>query len=626
MFPVENEYKSFLNKHGGSSNAATGMLSTVYKFNVNSQSFRPALERFSHFFKTPLFREDAIAREVLAVDSEDSKNRILDNRRMLQVMKSLMVPICAYSKFSTGNVNTLTQGDAVGNAGRVREVMRSFHSKHYKPHAMALSLVGPQSMEELTQLAQEMFSDIEGSNSAVEETSNWASPISAVKTIPTETEQSTLTDFHAYPYKESGIVVRVRPVKDTRDISITWGLPPTKELYRSNPCRLLSFLLSHKGPGSLFALLQDKSWATSSSGGIRTEFEDFSIFEMSVSLTPEGLEHWEQVTQLVYDYINIVESASVDELLRIWEEIRVSGRINFKYQQKSTAYELAPDLVDNMLSYPLHHVLSAGYILDELDISQFRQFLALLQPGRAVTYLRSLSFADWIPEDTPTDLEPFDEETSMAPVGKGANRKEPWYGVPYHVQPWVLGAPSHAAQHSVVTASRAPFSLPAPNDFLCYEFAVDEVRRVQEGGQLKPTRSSPPRRVAGTGSLTTTSSMSGNTHIDSAVESGCGADDDDDVSGTDNGHRRRGEEVWHSIDEVFEQPRASVRCFLHSPFAGTTLLLCPPKLAAVSSKISCCVVSLCTSIHIMIAYFEYYETSLSFLTEHDDAVPCSARA
>ena len=79
-FPEERAYKEFLSKNGGSSNAGTGMESTVYKFEINSMSFPHSLDLFSQFFKQPLFTEDAIAREVMAVDAEDSKNRIIDGK------------------------------------------------------------------------------------------------------------------------------------------------------------------------------------------------------------------------------------------------------------------------------------------------------------------------------------------------------------------------------------------------------------------------------------------------------------------------------------------------------------------------------------------------------------------
>lgn len=46
---------------------------------------RGALDIFSQFFVSPLFSESSTGRELLAVDSEDSKNRTNDSRRILQV-------------------------------------------------------------------------------------------------------------------------------------------------------------------------------------------------------------------------------------------------------------------------------------------------------------------------------------------------------------------------------------------------------------------------------------------------------------------------------------------------------------------------------------------------------------
>lgn len=45
-YPVENHYKQFLSKHGGSSNASTSMEATVYKFDVNHAHFEEALDIF----------------------------------------------------------------------------------------------------------------------------------------------------------------------------------------------------------------------------------------------------------------------------------------------------------------------------------------------------------------------------------------------------------------------------------------------------------------------------------------------------------------------------------------------------------------------------------------------------
>ena len=107
------------------------MESTVYKFNVISSHFPAALEIFSQFFKEPLFHENSTAREVRAVDAEDSKNRILDGRRSLQVLKSLIIPSHRYAKFSTGNAMTLTSGNPERFALETRKAMQEFYHKHY---------------------------------------------------------------------------------------------------------------------------------------------------------------------------------------------------------------------------------------------------------------------------------------------------------------------------------------------------------------------------------------------------------------------------------------------------------------------------------------------------------------
>ena len=98
--------------------------------------------------------------------------------------------------------------------------------------------------------------------------------------------------------------------------------------------------------------MQDKGWASSTSAGIRTNFEDFSLFEASVSLTPLGLAHWEEVVAAIYSYISVLKDAPDEELVRIWNEMRACNALEFQYQEKSDAYELAPHLASNLLTYP----------------------------------------------------------------------------------------------------------------------------------------------------------------------------------------------------------------------------------------------------------------------------------
>lgn len=114
-FPGENEYSDHLSKHNGWSNAYTSAWQTVYYFEVMHSGFEGALDRFSQFFISPLFKETCVEREIQAVDSEHQKNLQADNWRFHQTVRSLAKPEHPYHKFGTGSLDTLwTQSKAKG--------------------------------------------------------------------------------------------------------------------------------------------------------------------------------------------------------------------------------------------------------------------------------------------------------------------------------------------------------------------------------------------------------------------------------------------------------------------------------------------------------------------------------
>lgn len=69
-----------------------------------------------------------------------------------------------------------------------------------------------------------------------------------------------------------------------RRVSNQWPMPPVRRLWRNSPTKVLSHLLGHEGPGSLFATLQDRGLATSVSAGMRVGHDDFSLFQVRGSM------------------------------------------------------------------------------------------------------------------------------------------------------------------------------------------------------------------------------------------------------------------------------------------------------------------------------------------------------
>ena len=52
-----------------------------------------------------------------------------------------------------------------------------------------------------------------------------------------------MTQSSDFPFVKNNLILRVRPIKDVRDLSIIWSVDSTRTLYRNNPCRLIGFLL-----------------------------------------------------------------------------------------------------------------------------------------------------------------------------------------------------------------------------------------------------------------------------------------------------------------------------------------------------------------------------------------------
>ena len=59
-YPDENEYQKFIENNGGMTNAYTSLSDTNYQFEISTQAFPEALERFSQFFICPLMLKDSV--------------------------------------------------------------------------------------------------------------------------------------------------------------------------------------------------------------------------------------------------------------------------------------------------------------------------------------------------------------------------------------------------------------------------------------------------------------------------------------------------------------------------------------------------------------------------------------
>jgi insulysin len=211
-------------KHGGQTNAFTDMESTNYYFDISNDAFSEALDRFAQFFISPLFTEEAGAREMKAVHNEHSKNIQEDLWRMFQLLKSTANKQHPFSKFGTGNLKTLDEIPKSKELN-IRQELLKFHSTYYSANIMKLVVLSNQSIDSLVQLVTDLFSEIEN------------------KQIPHPS--ASYNDTTVFTKDHLSKLYKVVPVREMRELILIFPvrIENDEELYIVKQDRYLTHLL-----------------------------------------------------------------------------------------------------------------------------------------------------------------------------------------------------------------------------------------------------------------------------------------------------------------------------------------------------------------------------------------------
>ncbi|GAA5931722.1 uncharacterized protein JCM15063_001550 [Sporobolomyces koalae] len=383
-FPDEAEYKQYLSRNSGSSNAFTSMEETNYYFDVAPAALAGALARHSQFFTSPLFSPSCTERELNAVDSEFRRNLQLDVRRLFQLGKATSDPSHAYRKFGTGSKESLGTKD-------VRDRLLRWYAEHYSANLMNLVVISNQSLDELVDVVTREYSAIPNSNR----------PRPEFPSSPISTEQAATE-------------VTYRTIKDAPQLRLEFPVPDLKSKWQTKPGDYISHFIGHEGEGSILAELKDRGWATSLSSGCSSGAAGFDFLRININLTAIGLKNYGAVISIVYEYLAILRSTP--PLQWSWEETAQLGRIAWRFkeqgQPQSTARNLASQLA--VSSYPPSKTLIGPWFADKWRPDEIKALLEQLQPKYGRVFVGS--------------KEPIEGREFW-------QSQEKWYGTEYDILP-----------------------------------------------------------------------------------------------------------------------------------------------------------------------------------------------
>ncbi|MDR8523351.1 insulinase family protein [Shewanella fidelis] len=377
-YPESGEYSAFINQHGGTNNAWTGTEHTNFFYSINADQFEASLDRFSQFFIAPLFNKDLVDRERHAIESEFSMKLKDDVRRVYQVQKETVNPAHPFSKFSVGNLKTLS-----GEESELRQELLHFYQQKYSANIMTLCLVAPQSLDQLTSLAEQYFSQIRN-----------------------QQRTDSYADVAIYLPEQLQKQINIIPLKEQKRVAITFALPELERFYKHKPLTFISHLLGYEGKGSLLSYLKESGLANNLSAGGGVNGYNFKDYNISIQLTDRGLANLDEVISATFEYINLVKCQG----LQTWryDERAALLKIAFQYQEQVNALDLASHLSINMHHYDIEDVIFGDYRMDGLNLAETKALLALMTPANMRLQL-------------------------IAPE-LDANKKAAWYHTPYQVQ------------------------------------------------------------------------------------------------------------------------------------------------------------------------------------------------
>ncbi|XP_041648302.1 nardilysin b [Cheilinus undulatus] len=368
-YPAENGFDAFLKKHGGSDNASTDCERTIFQFDVQRKYFREALDRWAQFFICPLMIEDAIDREVEAVDSEYQLARPSDSHRKEMLFGSLAKPGHPMSKFCWGNAQTLKhepREKQINTYQRLRDFWRRYYSAHY----MTLTVQSKETLDTLETWVREIFIKVPNNGEPRADFSHLQQPF----------------DTPAF-----NKLYRVVPVRKVHALTISWAVPPQGKHYRVKPLHYISWLIGHEGTGSILSLLRKKCWALALFGGnSETGFDQnstYSIFSISITLTDQGYQNFYQVVHFVVQYLKMLQTLGPQQ--RIYEEIQKIEANEFHYQEQTDPIEFVENICENMQLFPKEDFLTGDQLMFEYDPQVIGAALSLLTPDKANLLLLS---------------------------------------------------------------------------------------------------------------------------------------------------------------------------------------------------------------------------------------------
>lgn len=281
-FPADDGLMAYVQRHGGQLNASTRERTTDFFFELPPQAFAGGLERLCDMLAHPRLNPDDQLREREVLEAEFiAWSQDTEAQRQVALFDGLASdhPLRG---FHAGNRDSL-----VVQQPEFQQALSAFYQRFYQSGQIALSLAGPQSVDELRSLAERLSADF-----AVSEQQPQNAPPALMATVNRSYQQADerrfnlLFAFEALPNAS----------REAMDFLCTW--------------------LNASKPGGLLAELRHRQLIDSLKAAPLYQFAGQALLQVEFNLTASAVTQTGIISELLGDWLSFFADAAD------WSELR----------------------------------------------------------------------------------------------------------------------------------------------------------------------------------------------------------------------------------------------------------------------------------------------------------------
>ncbi|MFU0447802.1 pitrilysin [Pseudocitrobacter faecalis] len=355
MYPQPDSLAEYLKMHGGSHNASTAPYRTAFYLEVENDALQGAVDRLADAIASPKLDKKYVERERNAVNAELTMARSRDGMRMAQVSAETINPAHPGSRFSGGNLETLS--DKPGSP--VHQALLAFRDQYYSANLMKAVIYSNKPLPELAQMAAQTYGRV---------------PNKSI-TVP-QIDVPVVTDA------QKGVLIHYVPALPRKVLRVEFRIDNNTAQFRSKTDELVTYMIGNRSPGTLSDWLQNQGLVE----GIRADSDpvvngNSGVLAISATLTDKGLAHRDEVVAAIFSYLNLLREKGIDK--RYFDELAHVLDLDFRYPSINRDMGYVEWLADTMIRVPVQHTLDAVNIADQFDEQAVKARLAMMTPQNA---------------------------------------------------------------------------------------------------------------------------------------------------------------------------------------------------------------------------------------------------